>query len=65
MCNGRSGGFILFPGVIFIIISASFSKRIKICIVIIIVWFAFLIHDNKLDDLFGKGVLNDFSQWSA
>ena len=65
MCGGRNGGFVSFPGVIFIIVSASFSKCIEICIVIIVVWFAFLTHGNELDDFLGKGSLNDFLQWST
>ena len=65
MCSGRNGGFVSFPGAILIIISTSFSKRIKIYIVIIIVWLAFLTYGNELDDLLGKGSLNDFSQWST
>ena len=60
MCGGRNGGFVLFPGVIFIIMFASFLKRIEICIVIIIVWFAFLTYSNELDDLLGKGSFNNF-----
>ena len=65
MCGGRNGGFVSFLGAILIIVSASFSKCIEICIVIIVVWFAFLTHGNKLDNLLGKGSLNDFSQWST
>ena len=63
MYGGRSEGFISFPGAILIIMFASFLKRIKICIVIIIVWLAFLTHGNKLDNFLGKGSLNNFSQW--
>ena len=63
MCGGKSGEFVIFPGAILIIIIASFSICIKIWIVIIIVWFAFLTHGDKLDDLLGKGSLNNFSQW--
>ena len=61
MRGGRSGGFVSFPGAILIIVSASFSKCIKICIVIIIVWLAFLTYGNELDDFLGKGSFNDFS----
>ena len=64
MGGGRSGGFVSFPGTILIIVSTSFSKRIKIC-VIIIVWLAFLTHGNELDNLLGKGFLNDLSQWAG
>ena len=64
MCGGRNGGFVSFPGAILVIVFASFSKRIEICIVIIVVWLAFLTYDNELDDLLGKGSLNDFSQWA-
>ena len=42
---------------------ASFSKRIEIYIVIIIVWLAFLIYSNELDNLLGKGFFINFSQW--
>ena len=63
VCGGRSGGFISFLGVIFIIISASFLKRVKIYIIIIIIWLAFLTYGNELDDLLGKGFFNNFSQW--
>ena len=38
----------------------SFSKRIKIYIVIIIVWLVFLTYGNKLDNFLGKGFFNDF-----
>ena len=65
MCGGKNRGFVSFPGAIFIIIFANFSKCIKIYIVIIVIWFAFLIYGNELDDLFGKGSLNDFLQWST
>ena len=60
MRGGRSEGFISFPSAILIIIFTSFSKRIKIYIIIIIIWFAFLIHGNELNDLFEKGFLNNF-----
>ena len=60
MCGGRSGGFVLFFGVIFIIIFASFLKRIKIYIIIIIIWLAFLIYSNEFNDFFGKGFFNNF-----
>ena len=63
MRSGRDGGFVSFPGAILIIIFANFSKCIEICIVIIVVWFAFLIYGNELDNLLGKGFLNDFLQW--
>ena len=61
MRGGRSGGFVSFPGAILVIMFANFSKCIKIYIVIIIVWLAFLTHGNKLDNLLEKGSLNDFS----
>ena len=64
MRSGREGEFVLFSGAILIIVSASFSEYIKIYIVIIIIWFAFLTHGNKLNDFLGKGSLNNFSQWS-
>ena len=63
MCGGRNGGFVSFPGAILIIVFASFSKCIEICIVIIVVWFAFLTYGNELDNFLGKGFFNDFSQW--
>ena len=63
MRGGKDRGFVLFPGVILVIMFASFLKRIKIYIIIIIVWFAFLIYGNEFDDFFGKGFFNNFSQW--
>ena len=60
MRGGGDGGFVSFFGAIFVIISASFSKRIKIYIIIIIIWLAFLTYGNKLNDLLGKGFLNNF-----
>ena len=65
MRGGRDRGFVSFPGAILVIMSASFSKRIEIYIVIIIVWLAFLTYGNELDDLLGKGSFNDFLQWST
>ena len=61
MRGGRSGGFISFPGAILIIIFVNFSKRIKICIIIIVIWFAFLTYGNKFNNFLGKGFFNDFS----
>ena len=64
MRGGKDKGFISFPSATSIIISANFSKRIKIYIIIIVVWFAFLTHGNELDDLLGKGFFNNFLQRS-
>ena len=61
MYSGKSGGFVSFPGIILIIIFTNFLKCIKIYIVIIIVWLAFLTYGNELDDFLGKGFLNNSS----
>ena len=65
MCGGRSRGFISFPSVILIIVFTNFLKYIKIYIIIIIIWFAFLIYGNKFDDFLGKCFFNNFSQCST
>ena len=61
MCSSRSGGFVSFPGAILIIIFTNFLKCVKIYIIIIIVWFAFLIYGNELNNLLGKDFFNNFS----